>query len=329
MNRQSLILLYALAGLLLFSACGQQSSPDNSTEANEGSQKVAQEEPAALRTITYLGTDYEVPAAPQKILFMSAFESMEDAVVLGVEPYASSAIGDDDDPFPGFYGTVMRSTIPLLGTTEETLEYLLDLSPDLIIGTDMETATVHERLSKIAPTIPVSHFGPDWQNNLELLAELTGKQEQARTVIADYEKSREEARQLVASLDQNTEVLAIRVRGQQMMIYPEDVFLNDVLYEQLGFKVPGLIQKTGQQEVLSLEGLSQMNPDYILLQYDLYENGGSMAALDELQNSPVWQGLDAAKNSRAYVNAVDPLVSGGGTANGKIAITRAVLEKFR
>ncbi len=310
-----LLLSLCLLVTALLSACGQ--SIPSSAESH------------TTRTITYLDQTYKVPVNPQRILLMSAFETMEDAVVLGVEPYASSAIGEEDDPFPGFYNTVMKQTIPLMGTTEDSLEYLLELNPDLILGTDMETALVHERLAQIAPTIPVSHFGPDWQANLELLAEITGKQDKAKEVILSYEQKRDEARKIVASLDSDIEVLAIRVRGEQMMIYPENVFLNDVLYEQLGFKVPDLISKTTQQEMLSIEGLSSVNPDYIFLQYDLYENGGSDRVLKDLQNSKVWQGLDAVKNNRLFINAIDPLISGGGTANGKLLIIQAVLDNFR
>ncbi len=330
----SLVVCLLLAALL--ASCGQSGSlsspritPVPSGQASSPSPDLKANGEDGMHTITYLDKQYQVPVAPRKILFMSAFESMEDAVVLGIEPYASSAIGDEDEPFPGFYGAVMQNTIPLMGTTEESFEYLLQLNPDLIIGTDMETPAVHEQLSKIAPTIPVSHFGPDWQANLELLAELTGKQEEAREVIARYEQDRDKARQLVKGLDADTEVLAIRVRGEQMMVYPESVFLNDVLYEQLGFKIPELVKQTKQQEVLSLEGLSVANPDYIILQYDVYENGGSERALEELQKSKVWQGLDAVRNDRLFINAVDPLISGGGTANGKILITQAVLDKFQ
>ncbi|MHA6480631.1 ABC transporter substrate-binding protein [Paenibacillus sp. strain BS8-2] len=312
--RRFVISLLSLCTVItLLSGCG------NSQSASEN----------ATRTIEYLGQMYTIPAEPQRILFMSAFESMEDAVVLNYEPYASSAIGDDAEPFPGFYGTVMKETIPLMGATEESLEYLLELAPDLIIGTDMETEAVHEKLALIAPYIPVSHFGQDWQANLEMLADVTGQQTSAVEAVANYEKAKKEAQSIVSQLDSTTEVLAVRVRGGEIMVYPQDVFVNSVLYEELGFTVPSVVAQTTQQTAITLEGLFAANPDYLIVQYDIYENGGSEQTLQDIQASKVWQSLDAVKQNKLFINAIDPLVSGGSTAYGKIRIVEAVLEQFQ
>jgi len=281
---------------------------------------------ADTRTVEYLGQSYTVPADPQKIIFLNAFESMEDAVVLGVHPYASSAIGDEADPFPGFYSPLGDTAIPLFGSGSDSMEYLLSLSPDLIIATDMEEAAVIEQLGLIAPTIQVSHFGTDWEANLNLLAELTGKQAEAQQAIERYEEGK---KRLTASLAdyEGQDILAIRVRGGEMMVYPEDVFLNDVLYGELGLPVPALIERTSEQQPIGLEGLYAENPDYIFLQYDLYENNESNETLDKLQESNVWKGLKAVQNGHVFINAVDPLVSGG-TAYGKQEILSAVEDKL-
>ncbi|GKU77993.1 ABC transporter substrate-binding protein [Paenibacillus sp. L3-i20] len=281
----------------------------------------------AVRTINYLGQSYTIPAEPKRILFLSAFELMEDAVLMGYEPYAASAIGDEKEPFPGFFGKVTSKTIPLLSDSADSMEYVLELAPDLILSTDMETTAVLEKLNKVAITIPTSHHGPNWEKNLELLGEIIGEQQKAKQLIAAYKKDKIEIASRLSQLsDQN--VVSIRVRGKEMMIYPEDLFLNDVLYGEIGLTVPDIIKGTKQQTVISLEGLYDADPDYIFVQFDLYENNMDEQVLKELTDSPIWKGLKAAREGRVFVNAVDPLIMGGGTAYGRMSILKAVEEKL-
>ncbi|MEJ8306297.1 ABC transporter substrate-binding protein [Saccharibacillus sacchari] len=351
LNKKSAVPTVGCALLLSFalSACGSDSSvtqaeketPVSSTVATStavsaaeaaapaDSQTKTEAEAAAktdTRTVEYLGRSYTVPVEPQKIIFLNAFESMEDAVVLGVQPYASSAIGDEDDPFPGFYSPLGDTAIPLFGSGSDSMEYLLSLSPDLIIATDMEEDAVIEQLGLIAPTIQVSHFGTDWEANLNLLAELTGKQAEAKQAIERYEEGKKRLNASLADYE-GQDILAIRVRGGEMMVYPEDVFLNDVLYGELALPVPALIKRTSEQQPIGLEGLYAENPDYIFLQYDLYENNESNETLRKLQESNVWKGLKAVQNGQVFINAIDPLVSGG-TAYGKQEILSAVEDKL-
>jgi len=316
--KRTIVILSIILFIFILSACTKDREEPTST----GSQNKDSEEQT---TITYLNNHYEIPVKPEKILFLNAFESIEDAVILGIEPYAASAIGSDEEPFPSFFGDVTANTIPLLTTSGDSLEYVLQLAPDLIISTDMEDPKVLEQLEKIAPVIPTSHYGPDWQANLEMLAEVTGKAEKAKTLIDKYHQDKQNAIQYLHSF-QDKDVVAIRIRGGEMMIYPKNVFLNDVLYGELNLPVPETINKVDQQTVISLEGLYQANPDYIFIQYDLYENDMDESILEELQQNQVWKGLKAVKSNQVFINAVDPLVMGGGTLNGRVRILEATMQ---
>lgn len=313
-------------GMILLFVALIACSKNEEVKTSPSSQNDVKEE--ETNTITYLGNSYTVPASPEKMLFLNAFELIEDAVVLGIEPYAASTIGSDEDPFPSFFGDVTANTIPLLGTSDESLEYVLDLAPDLIISTDMEDPKVLVQLEKIAPVIPTSHYGPDWQANLELLGELTGNTEKAKTIIDKYNQDKQEAITYLSSFKEQ-DVIAIRIRGGEMMVYPKDVFLNDVLYGELALSIPDIVNRVDQQTVISLESLYSANPDYIFIQYDLYENDMDDSILDEFQKSEVWKGLKAVKNNHVFVNAVDPLVMGGGTINGRIRILEAAMKSIK
>ncbi|MCG7337193.1 ABC transporter substrate-binding protein [Sporosarcina sp. ACRSM] len=320
--KKTFFLLGVVLLVFTLSACGdkEEDKVSSSSQSNPSDEQT--------KTITYLGNSYTVPVKSEKIIFLNAFELIEDAVVLEVEPFAASAIGSDEEPFPSFFRDITANTIPLLGTSDESLEYILDLAPDLIISTDMETPAVLTQLEKIAPVIPTSHYGPDWQSNLELLAEITGKTDMAKGIIDKYNQDKQEAIDYLSSFKEK-DVIAIRIRGGEMMVYPKDVFLNDVLYGELGLTVPEIIKNTTEQTVLSLEGLYAANPDYIFVQYDSYENADKENILEDLEKSEVWKGLNAVKNNQVFVNAVDPLVMGGGTVNGRIRILEAAMETLK
>lgn len=121
--------------------------------------------------------------------------------------------------------------------------------------------------------------------------------------------------------------MAVRIRSGNIMIYPPNVFFNPSLYTDLGFTVPQEIQNAKAQEVISLEKFSEMNPDYIFVQFSEDENKNNPKALEELQNNPIWKSINAVKNDKVFVNVVDPLAQGG-TAWSKINFLKAVVEKL-
>lgn len=306
--------------LFLLAACNNQTNGGAASKEHQAEKET--------KTLSYLGVDYEVPENPKRVVYLNAFESLEDAVLLGVEPYAASAIGDEDDPFPDFFAEVTKQTLPILTYSDESLEYVLELDPDLIISSDMEDPTVFKQLNKIAPTIPTSHFGPNWDENLTLLGEIYHKQDKAAELIKQYNNDRNEA---VSYLEKfkDKQVLTIRIRGGEMMVYPEDVFLNDIFYGELGLNVPDIIKQTTEQSAVSLERLYEVNPDYLFIQYDIYENDMDETILEKFEESDIWQSLQAAKNDRVFVNTVNPLSMGSPTLFGRYEILKAARENIK
>lgn len=311
--------------ILLLVACNNQTDKQGNTNNNAASENPAEQE---TKTITYLDKEYEVPTNPERVVYLNAFESLEDAVLLGVEPYAASAVGDEDDPFPDFFAEVTKQTLPILTYSDESLEYILELDPDVIISSDMEDPIVFQQLQKIATTIPTSHFGPDWDKNLTLLGELYNKQDEASKLIEQYNNDRSEAISYLESF-KDQQVLTIRIRGGEMMVYPADVFLNDIFYEELGLSIPNIIKQTTEQSSISLERLYKENPDYLFIQYDIYENEMDETILQKLEESEIWQSLQAVQNERVFVNTVNPLSMGSPTLFGRYEILNAARENIK
>lgn len=73
-------------------------------------------------------------------------------------------------------------------------EEILGLKPDVILGTTKFKPEVSEKLEPIAPTILYSHVSTNWESNLLLLGELSGKKKEGEDVIAKYKTDLEEAK---------------------------------------------------------------------------------------------------------------------------------------
>ena len=67
-------------------------------------------------------------------------------------------------------------------------------------------------------------------------------------------------------------VLVIRLRANELFLYPEGVYFNPVIYKDLGLTAPEQLKTVKAQEKISFEKLAELNPDYIFLQYEASEN---------------------------------------------------------
>lgn len=317
---------WAVVGLLflisvVFTACGETKE---AAESPSGTEKAASAEQAETRIINYLGKEYEVPAKTDRIVITGAVEAMEDAIVLDVKPVGAITVGGQ---FPELFRSITGEAQSVGEKTEPNFETILSLKPDVILGSTKFKPEVMEQLAKIAPTLPYSHVSTDWESNLRLLGELSGKQEQAEQEIAKYKSDLEDAKTKLDDSVQGAKVLAMRIRVGELYIYPEKVFFNPVLYEDLGLTAPAEVKAAKAQELLSKERLAEMNPDYIFLQFSPDENKESPNALEEFQNDPILKNVAAVKNGKLFINAVDPLIQGG-TAYSKIEFLKAAVDRL-
>lgn len=129
------------------------------------------------------------------------------------------------------------------GKTEPNLEKILKLKPDVILGSTKFPPATIKKLDKVQTTIPVSHVSSDWESNLLLLGELTGKSEEAKSIISDYQKDLKQAKETLKDKSNNKTAVILRIRQGDLYVYPEDVYFNSTLYGDLGFTTPSDIKK--------------------------------------------------------------------------------------
>lgn len=278
-----------------------------------------------VRTIHYLGKEYTIPNKTERIVVTGALESLEDALLLNVKPVGAMTVGGS---FPSMLSNITQGVIPIGEQKQPNFEAILKLAPDIILSSDKFPAGTAEQLQKIAPTIPVSHIATTGEANLLLLAELSGKKALAQEIIQKYHEQIKAVKSQLQEQVKSKKIIAVRFRAGNINIYPEDVFFNDILYKELGLTVPEEIKAAKAQEIISLEKLSEMNPDIIFLQYAAGENLAQPKALNDLQQNVIWSNLQAVKNKQVFVNVVDPLIQGV-AIGGKMQFLQAFVDKLQ
>lgn len=331
MKKQLSLLVFALMAILVLAACGGKVEEEKTTENDkqespvdkEATQQSADDSAAenGMQEITYLGETYSVPENAERIVITGAMEAMEDATVLNIEPVGGITVAGE---FPETFKAVVGNTESIGEKQQPNFEKILELQPDVILGTTKFKDEVVEKLEQIAPTILVSHISTNWQDNLMLMAQLGDKEEEAKTLLAQYDKDIKAATEIKEEFKGKT-VMAIRIRGGSLFVYPEDVFFNPSLYNELGIDVPEVIQKAKAQEEISIEQLAEANPDVLFIQIQTSGNQENEQAYEELKKNPIIQNINAFKNDAAYINIVDSLLEGG-TVLSKIEFLKALEE---
>ncbi|KKO51092.1 iron-hydroxamate ABC transporter substrate-binding protein [Paenibacillus sp. DMB20] len=336
MKRMKLMLGLLIVVAMMLSACGKENKQGNAAEKGAPQTAVATDAPSGqdagsgsgsetgTKVVKYLDQEYTLPSQTERIVITGAVEAMEDAIVLDVNPVGAITVAGQ---FPEMFQSITKNAQSVGEKTEPNFETILALKPDVILGSSKFKPEVVEQLNKIAPTIPYSHISSNWESNLRLLGELSGKQEQAEKEIAKYKSDLEAAQTQIGDSLKDKKVVAVRIRGGELYIYPAAVFFNPVLYEDLGLAAPEEVNAAKAQELVSKEKFAEMNPDYLFIQFSPDENKETPDALEQFQNDPIIKNLDAFKNGNVFVNAVDPLAQGG-TAYSKIEFLKAAVTRL-
>ncbi|MCY8988327.1 iron-hydroxamate ABC transporter substrate-binding protein [Bacillus atrophaeus] len=306
-----LILLLAFTA----AACGSKEETNGRSAAGTKSEK---------KKIEYLDKTYEVKVPTDKIAITGSVESMEDAKLLDVHPAGAISFSGK---FPDMFKDITDKATSTGEKMEPNIEKILELQPDVILASTKFPENTIKKLSNTATTIPVSHISSNWKENMMLLAQLTGKEKKAKEIIADYEQDLKDTKTKINGKAKDSNALVIRIRQGNIYIYPEQVYFNSTLYGDLGLTAPDEVKAAKAQELISLEKLSEMNPDHIFVQFSDDENADKPDALKDLEKNPIWSSLTAVKEDHVYVNSVDPLAQGG-TAWSKVRFLKAATEKL-
>ncbi|MDR1014040.1 MAG: ABC transporter substrate-binding protein [Coriobacteriales bacterium] len=269
-----------------------------------------------------LGREVVIEQAPQKpaLIFFRNFEHM---FALDVPPYAAT---DVSDVYKGWASlapfAATHEIIDLGDMNAPNLEKLLEVAPDLIIVYSGVYEEIGDDLDKMATTVAVSNYGDDWQTPLKEYGKMLGKEDAAEEEIERLSTLLKEGGQELAALGDKTVACVALQSAKEFLVYNvESVYSKDA---GLGLTPPaGFVEKS--RETISLEGLAEFNPDYLLV-YDNMTNTADEDLIAELSGSAVWNSLSAVQGDNVHL--IDRSAFSGGPLSieyGTEAIRTALL----
>ncbi|WP_218094531.1 ABC transporter substrate-binding protein [Paenibacillus solanacearum] len=302
MKRRYMPRVTACVMALLFvvvSACS-----NNSTSSNESSPSASAQPTKASfpRTIASAKGDITISKKPERVALVHWGLTQDllsfDIPSIGVAlPFTEKQSVLDNAVYKPY--TSKFKGIKIVGeNTEVNLEILLQYAPDLIIAGTETNQKVADQLAKIAPTVFLDEkkmdVWNDWQGVMTKFGEMLGQEDAAKQAIDTFAAKIAQAKDQLKNVQGS--VAYLQVREKQMWL--QGTKSAGHYYEPLGLKPPE--QASGGGAALTLEGLIQINPDYLFLGYFNYTDTTLPALADEWEKTDVWKTLKAVKNNQVY-----------------------------
>lgn len=309
---QSLSLGLLVGALTL--ACGTTGNrPDESTSSGK------------CEIVDHDGGRTEICGQPQTIVALGP-NVLELLLALDIQPagyadYYALPFDHFDQPqsqIP-YLGERLTGQVKKVGTwNTPSLEAILKLKPDLIVGSTLANQGQYALLSQAAPTLLFSYgVKEEWQTQLRKLAKVLGRTEKAEQVIAAHNQLLGEARQTLQPAVQKYPqvlLLASEQLDQELAVENSDSRCGGLL-GNLGFKV--LAPKnigTGTRGVnnISPELLPELKSDWIFFlawNTDFSDAGPDLeqqqisAVQQQWQENAIAQSLPASKSNQVYFHS--------------------------
>lgn len=238
-----------------------------------------------------------IPAVPRRIVALDPALTMGILQELGA-PVVGAPLSAIQEPL--VREAARRSSVSDVGhPLQPSIERIIALKPDLIVGSAEMHGRFRESASRIAPTLLIEQM--DWKRQYRLLAEITGHRDKAQAVLEDYERRVAEIRARVPA----TPVSVVRVRPGGFHVYLDgpSAYAPYAVLREAGVKRTAyettsdgtVLKRPDWEEIAALEG------DILLY---VVVSGFDPVPDDVLSAStvanPLWKMLPAVRAGRAH-----------------------------
>ena len=269
-----------LLGSFLLAACGNTNKEANNADKTH-------------EVTDTLGNKVTVPAKPKRIIA----SYLEDYLVaLGEKPVAQWTVGQ------GSIQDYLAKELKDVPTISYDLPYeaVLKFEPDLLLisSSALVEGGKYKEYSKIAPTYVVKNGeNVTWRDQLEDIATVLDKKEQAKKVLEDYDTLTKGVQEDLGKKDAGKSAAVLWVTNNQVFMVSDNRSSGTVLYQDLGLQVPKLVEEisknaTADWNQVSLEKLAELDADHIFLL-----NSDESAPLFQ---EAIWKNLPAVKNNQVH-----------------------------
>lgn len=274
---KKLLISFILISVLIISACGNSTKDQSAGDTNKEDE---------TGTITYQSENgpIEVPAQPKRVVVLTG--NAGDLISLGV-----NIVGVDE----------WSKESPLLkdqlkdvtSVTDEDLEKIIELKPDLIIGASDNNNL--EKLKQIAPTVTYTYNKVDYLTQHLEIGKLVNKEKEAQDWIDDFKKRASTVgNKIKEKIGENSTVTVMESYDKDMGILGDSWGRGtEVLYQAMGLKMPEKVKEMTSKEgyyMISSEVLPEYVGDYLIVsKYNGQDNS--------YQNTELFKGIPAVKNN--------------------------------
>ncbi|MFF3855123.1 ABC transporter substrate-binding protein [Micromonospora sp. NPDC002575] len=297
MRRLAAVLTAAVALGVGLTACGE-------------SDPVADTATGQTREITHAMGTTKVPAEPKRVVVLDT-DKIDTALSLGVTPVGAATAGEARS-WPTYFGEDKLAGIKEVGVlTEPDLEAINALKPDLILGSKFRQEKFYDELAAIAPTVFTEQVGITWKENFLLDGQALGKEQQAKDLLAAYEKRAKDFGAKLGDAADRT-VSIVRFIPGAIRVYGPDSF-SGIVVGDTGLGRPERQQLAGKEDkrfdLVSAERVNEVDADVIFV--TAY---GEKAAAEQatVTGGTLWKGLSAVKAGRAHVVSDETWMTGIG-----------------
>ncbi|RAZ67027.1 iron-hydroxamate ABC transporter substrate-binding protein [Planococcus maitriensis] len=276
--KKLLILSIALLVMLALAACG-------STEETGGSEGASSD----AETIQYESENgtVEVPADPQRVLVLSTYAGNVmalDVPLIGVDAWSKSN--------PNFE----QQLEGVEEVTEDNLEKIIELDPDLIIG--LSTIKNIDKLEQIAPTVTYTYGQVDYLTQHVEIGKLLNKEQEAQAWVDDFkERSQSAGEDIKAEIGEDATVSVIENFDKQLYVFGDNWGRGtEILYQEMGLNMPEKVEEMALTDgfyALSQEVLPEYMGDYVIFSKDSEQD-------NSFQETELYQNTPAVKNNQVF-----------------------------
>lgn len=243
------------------------------------------------RTVEHALGETEIPAAPETIVTMGAYQDLDAVLALGLTPTAYGYLPYVTADLPPWSADAAAGA-ERLGTDEAglvSIEEVATYRPDLLVGISGFLADTYGSVSGSIPTVTLEGSA-DWRSDFLVVAEATGREAEAEEVLADVDVDVAAAADELSGADVTTIAVVNKYFGSIGVPGPADG--QSVVVEALGLELLD-VGVDGTETEFSEERLAELDAADVILVEDFIAE-----ETDELLASPLFAGLTAVEEGR-------------------------------
>jgi iron complex transport system substrate-binding protein len=273
-------MLFMLMLVLIISACGQ------ATTEKAASSPPKEEKPEFITYQSETGP-IEVPANPQRVILLSGFTG--NVLDLGVNVVGVDVWSKNNPTFAEELKDVEE-------VSDENLEKIIELEPDLIIG--LSNIKNLDKLSEIAPTVTYTWGKVDYLTQHIEIGKLLNKEKEAQAWVEDFKTRAEEAgEEIRAKIGSDATVSVMESYGKDLYVFGENWARGtEILYQAMKLPMPEKVKEVALESgyfALSAEVFSEYAGDYVIL--SKYSDADT-----SFQETETYKNTPAVKNNRVF-----------------------------